>query len=115
MGPVVGGGGGGGGPHPPPPRAGARGAPPAPGAGRAGPSTQILESARREAESVISEATAKATRQRGEVERELTTLVRRRDSVQAQLQNVREMLATMTGASTGAEDDEPAEEPQGQA
>jgi len=67
---------------------------------------QILESARREADAAITDATAKASRQRGEIERELTTLVRRRDSVQAQLQNVREMLATMTGASGDLGDDE---------
>jgi hypothetical protein len=70
---------------------------------------QILESARRESEAMISEATAKAARARSEVERELANLIRRRDSVQAQLQNVREMLATMTGASASAADDEPAE------
>ncbi|HYT09848.1 MAG TPA: hypothetical protein VEL73_04230, partial [Mycobacteriales bacterium] len=67
---------------------------------------QILESARREAEALVNDATAKASRQRSEVERDLANLVRRRDSVQAQLQNVREMLATMTGASVGAVADE---------
>jgi hypothetical protein len=46
------------------------------------------------------------------VARELGTLVRRRDRVQAQLQNVREMLATMTGASAGGEDDPDGEQPQ---
>jgi cell division septum initiation protein DivIVA len=71
---------------------------------------QILDSARRESEAMISEATAKAARARSEVERELSNLVRRRDSVQAQLQNVREMLATMTGASANSAGDEvPAE------
>ena len=75
-------------------------------------STQILESAKREAVTLVNEATGKATRQRSEVERELATLVRRRDSVQAQLQNVREMLATMTGGPVGgpAEEEHPAEE-----
>lgn len=71
----------------------------------------ILESAKREAEALVTDATAKATRQKSEVERELATLTRRRDSVQAQLQNVREMLATMTGASVGAPDDDEPEAP----
>jgi cell division septum initiation protein DivIVA len=71
---------------------------------------QILDSARREAEAMISEATAKASRARSEVERELANLIRRRDSVQAQLQNVREMLATMTGASVASAGDEEVEE-----
>jgi len=81
-------------------------------------SAQILEAAKREAETLVTEATGKATRQRSEVERELATLVRRRDSVQAQLQNVREMLATMTGGPVGSpsEDGQPAdgEQPAGQ-
>jgi F0F1-type ATP synthase membrane subunit b/b' len=60
---------------------------------------QILDSARREATQIIDDATSKGNRQRGEVEREQANLVRRRDSVQAQLQNVREILETMTGAT----------------
>jgi len=77
--------------------------------------SQILEAAKREAETLVNEATGNATRQRSEVERELATLVRRRDSVQAQLQNVREMLATMTGGpvgSAGEDEESPAEEQQ---
>ncbi len=66
----------------------------------------ILDSSRREASAVMAEATTKAARARSEIERDLANLTRRRDSVQAQLQNVREMLATMTGAG-GPADDEP--------
>jgi hypothetical protein len=57
---------------------------------------------------MVSEATTKAARARSEVERDLASLTRRRDSVQAQLQNVREMLATMTGSSVhSAAEEEP--------
>ena len=62
---------------------------------------------------MVGEATAKASRQRSEVERDLANLVRRRDSVQAQLQNVREMLATMTGSVGSGDEDPDQDEPRG--
>ncbi|PBO23293.1 hypothetical protein CLM85_16800, partial [Streptomyces albidoflavus] len=40
---------------------------------------------------------------RSESERELAALTNRRDSINAQLTNVREMLATLTGAAVAAE------------
>jgi hypothetical protein len=60
---------------------------------------QLLEAARREAEDLVSDARAKADRQRMESERELAALTHRRDSINAQLSNVREMLATLTGSA----------------
>jgi cell division septum initiation protein DivIVA len=59
---------------------------------------QLLEAARREAEDLIADARAKAERTRLESERELAALTHRRDSINAQLSNVREMLATLTGS-----------------
>lgn len=62
---------------------------------------QLLEAARREAEELVSDARAKADRQRAESERDLAALAHRRDSINAQLSNVREMLSTLT-STTGA-------------
>jgi cell division septum initiation protein DivIVA len=62
-------------------------------------SRQMLETAQREAEDIVAEATAKAERSRLEAGRELAALTHRRDSINAQLSNVREMLATLTGAA----------------
>jgi cell division septum initiation protein DivIVA len=60
---------------------------------------QLLEAARREAEDLVADARAKSERQRLESERELAALTHRRDSINAQLSNVREMLATLTGSA----------------
>jgi len=60
---------------------------------------QLLDSARREAEELVADARAKSDRQRMESERELAALQHRRDSINAQLSNVREMLATLTGSA----------------
>lgn len=60
---------------------------------------QLLEAARREAEDLVADARAKAERMRLESERELAALTHRRDSINAQLSNVREMLATLTGSA----------------
>jgi hypothetical protein len=62
-------------------------------------SRQMLETAQREAEDTVDEARAKAERSRLEAGRELAALTHRRDSINAQLSNVREMLATLTGAA----------------
>lgn len=67
-------------------------------------SRQMLETAQREAEDIVAEARAKAERSRLEAERELAALTHRRDSINAQLSNVREMLATLTGAAVPAVD-----------
>ncbi len=50
----------------------------------------------------MADANAKADRIRSESERELAALTNRRDSINAQLTNVREMLATLTGAAVAA-------------
>src|SRR5262245_30408518 len=65
-------------------------------------SRQMLETAQREAEDIVADARAKAERSRLEAERELAALTHRRDSINAQLSNVREMLATLTGAAVPA-------------
>ncbi|HEX3611865.1 MAG TPA: cellulose-binding protein [Sporichthyaceae bacterium] len=60
---------------------------------------QLLEAARREAEDLVTDARSKADRMRMESERDLAALTHRRDSINAQLSNVREMLATLTGSA----------------
>jgi hypothetical protein len=67
-------------------------------------SRQLLETAQREAEDIVAEARAKAERSRLEAERELAALTHRRDSINAQLSNVREMLATLTGSAVPGPD-----------
>ena len=74
-------------------------------------SKRMLEEAQRQADDRIAEAKATADRIRGESERELTAATQRRDSINAQLTNVRQMLATLTGATLpnplGDDDDDP--------
>jgi hypothetical protein len=65
---------------------------------------QLLDSAQRQAEDTVTEARAKADRTRREAARELAALTHRRDSINAQLSNVREMLATLTGAAAPGAD-----------
>jgi septal ring factor EnvC (AmiA/AmiB activator) len=60
---------------------------------------QLLDTAQRQAEDTVAEARAKADRTRRDAERDLAGLTHRRDSINAQLSNVREMLATLTGAA----------------
>jgi hypothetical protein len=62
-------------------------------------SRKLLESARAEAEALVAEARDKAERIRRDSERELAAATARRDSITAQLSNVRQMLATLGGAS----------------
>jgi hypothetical protein len=52
----------------------------------------------------VAEARAKADRARREAERELAALTHRRVSINAQLSNVRQMLATFTGAAVPGAD-----------
>ncbi|GAA2799521.1 hypothetical protein GCM10010505_28080 [Kitasatospora aburaviensis] len=63
---------------------------------------QTVETAQRQSEDIVADANAKADRVRSESERELAALTNRRDSLNAQLNNVREMLATLTGAAVAA-------------
>jgi hypothetical protein len=62
-------------------------------------SKRTLDEAARRADDMIAEAKATAERIRSESERELAAATQRRDSINAQLTNVRQMLATLTGAS----------------
>jgi hypothetical protein len=70
---------------------------------------QTEQTAQQQADHILIEAKAKADRIRNELERELVALANRRDSISAQLTNVRAMLATLTGGAVspaGAVDDE---------
>lgn len=60
--------------------------------------TEVLEAARAQAAELVREAASRATRTRSETERELASMVQRRDSINLQLTNVRQMLATLTGS-----------------
>lgn len=60
---------------------------------------RVVEEAGRQAEVIVSEAKAVAERVRAHSERELAAAMQRRDSVNAQLANVRQMLTTLTGAA----------------
>ena len=60
--------------------------------------TALLDSARQEAETLVAAAREKAERIRRDSERELAAATARRDSITAQLSNVRQMLSTLGGA-----------------
>jgi len=60
-------------------------------------SAQQLEQATAHAQALVAEAKTKAERIRGDSERELAAATQRRDSINAQLTNVRQMLATLGG------------------
>ena len=73
---------------------------------------QIVLDAEERAESLVAEARATAERIRTDSERELAAATQRRDSINQQLTNVRQMLATLTGSATGfAVDPLPGQEP----
>ncbi|HEY9391229.1 MAG TPA: hypothetical protein VIR27_15865 [Mycobacteriales bacterium] len=59
---------------------------------------QMIDSAQSEAEELVGEAKAKAERIRLEGERDLAALLQRREAINAQLKNVRAMLATLSGS-----------------
>jgi DivIVA domain-containing protein len=64
--------------------------------------TQIaheLEEAREKAAEIVSAAQTRAERVRAESDRELAAAAQRRDSINAQLTNVRQMLATLSGTA----------------
>jgi DivIVA domain-containing protein len=70
----------------------------------------------RSAEQTVAEAIARADRIRAESDRELVAASQRRDSINAQLTNVRQMLATLSGTTPAAvdpaqPDEAPAEAP----
>ena len=60
-------------------------------------SQQQLADANRQAQEIVAAAKDKAERIRAESERELAAATQRRDSINAQLTNVRQMLATLSG------------------
>ncbi|MEO8556197.1 MAG: hypothetical protein ABI474_05965, partial [Actinomycetota bacterium] len=62
-------------------------------------SAQQLEQATTQALTLVAEAKTKAERIRGDSERELAAATQRRDSINAQLSNVRQMLATLGGVA----------------
>lgn len=69
---------------------------------------QMIDSAQSEAEELVGEARAKAERLRLEGERDLAALLQRREAINAQLKNVRAMLATLSGSpAIDLGDDEP--------
>jgi DivIVA domain-containing protein len=74
--------------------------------------SRLVEEARHEAARIVGDAKATAERVRADSDRELTAASQRRDSINAQLANVRQMLATLTGTAAmpltafGADDDE---------
>ncbi|MGC4110348.1 MAG: DivIVA domain-containing protein [Nocardioides sp.] len=78
--------------------------------------SRLVEEARQEAARIVNDAKATAERVRGDSDRELAAASQRRDSINAQLANVRQMLATLTGTAQmplsafGADDeDDPAD------
>ena len=62
---------------------------------------RTLVEAEERADSIIREARAAADRVRTDSDRELVAATQRRDSINAQLTNVRQMLATLSGSATG--------------
>jgi cell division septum initiation protein DivIVA len=70
---------------------------------------QLQGDAERKAEQIVADAMERADRIRSESERELAAATQRRNAINAQLANVRQMLATLSGAAGGgvlAEDSE---------
>jgi cell division septum initiation protein DivIVA len=62
---------------------------------------RTLVEAEERAETIVREARATADRIRSDSDRELAAATQRRDSINAQLTNVRQMLATLSGSATG--------------
>lgn len=62
---------------------------------------RMLADAEERATTMVDEARSTADRVRAESERELAAAAQRRDSINAQLSNVRQMLATLTGTVPG--------------
>jgi hypothetical protein len=62
-------------------------------------SRRLTEEAEKQAAAIVGEARAQAARVRADSDRELAAATQRRDSINAQLSNVRQMLATLTGGA----------------
>lgn len=63
---------------------------------------RLIDDAKQRAESSIRESKTVAARVRSDSERELAAATQRRDSINAQLANVRQMLATLSGVAPAA-------------
>lgn len=60
----------------------------------------LVRAAEEQAASIVEDARTRAARMRAESDRELAAATQRRDAINAQLGNVRQMLATLTGSVT---------------
>jgi cell division septum initiation protein DivIVA len=65
--------------------------------------SETKQAAQHQADDILTEANSKADRIRSNLDRELAALANRRDSIGAQLTNVRAMLATLTGSVATSE------------
>ncbi|MEO9138502.1 MAG: DivIVA domain-containing protein [Jatrophihabitans sp.] len=65
-------------------------------------SAQITAESEQRAEQIVAEASARADRIRDESDRELAAAIQRRNAINAQLTNVRQMLATLSGTNPAA-------------
>jgi chromosome segregation ATPase len=63
---------------------------------------QLQADAERKAEQIVADAMERADRIRAESDRELAAATQRRNAINAQLANVRQMLATLSGTSAAA-------------
>jgi cell division septum initiation protein DivIVA len=63
---------------------------------------RVLEEAEKQAATMVNDAKTAAARVRADSERELVAATQRRDSINAQLANVRQMLVTLTGTAPAA-------------
>jgi hypothetical protein len=67
---------------------------------------RLAEEAERQAATIVDDARTTADRIRADSERELVAATQRRDSINAQLANVRQMLVTLSGSAPAAFPDE---------
>jgi hypothetical protein len=67
--------------------------------------TRVVQEAESKAQQIVADAMTRADRIRAESERELAAATQRRDSINAQLANVRQMLATLTGVAPSINDE----------
>src|SRR3954470_7618516 len=67
---------------------------------------QLQADAERKAEQIVADAMERADRIRSESDRELAAATQRRNAINAQLSNVRQMLATLQGAAGNTSADE---------
>lgn len=65
-----------------------------------GEARNLVRAAEEQAASIVEDARTRAARMRAESDRELSAATQRRDAINAQLGNVRQMLATLTGSVT---------------